>query len=450
MSITVDFLNLRIIVARDNHYQRSNNWKLHFDKWIVSNKNLWKSLLKSYTCENELWYYICHPDKKPNDFVCNQCGKVVPYSVWNKHFEKNPVYYCNNKCLYEHRKISYFKKTGLINPGQLRKSPEKIYYENHLNEFICELCGKQLSFKNNNKLCSRCYSIKAHKAFVENYYKNPNYCKCCGNVILFEKRTHKTCSKECGRKMMIEKSKETMLKRYGVEHALQNKEFKEKAVQTSIKRYGVKNASSSKIIRERVKNTMVERYGVDNARKIDSVVEKTKQTLLNKYGVDCPFSIDKELKIEKAVDTKMKKYGTLTMGSHRFKYDNIRFDSKEELYFYIYNHDILRNGITRGNIFEYNFEGKIHKYFCDFKIGEKNIEIKGGHLMNENGLYFPYLKQNKVDSSVKQKLYDAKYECMLKNNVKIILTKSSEMQKIISKVNSIYGKDYIDLFALRR
>ena len=167
---------------------------------------------------------------------------------------------------------------------------------------------------------------------------------------------------------------------------------------------------------------------------------------MNKYGVNCSFSINKDSKVKKSINTKMKKYGTLTMCSHRFEYNGIKFDSKDELYFYVYNHDILKNDIKRGDIFEYIFNGKNHKYFCDFKVNGENIEIKGGHLVDENGLRFPYVSQSKINPILKQKQYNAKYECMKNNNVKIVSTKSDEMCKIISIVDERYGKDYIKSF----
>lgn len=288
-----------------------------------------------------------------------------------------------------------------------------------------------------------------HEKCMKKYYDNPRLCGYCNRVISYEKRHNKTCCDECAKKLNVKHGKETMMKRYGVEHPLQVKEFKNKGIETTILRYGVENASSSKIIRDKVKNTCLERYGVDNARKIDGVTEKSKQTLIRKYGVDCPFSIDKDSKVKKAINTKMNKYGTLTMNSHRYEYDNFKFDSKEELYFYIYHHDIVGDDIKRGDVFQYLFEGKSHKYFCDFKLNNQNIEIKGGHLINTEGLYFPYLNQNKVDSSLKQKQYDAKYECMIQNNVRIILSNSDEMREIISIVKGRYGEDYIKQFDVK-
>ena len=450
MSITDEFLKLKILIVKKDSFQRNNKWKPVFNEWLSNNVDLWKSLLNKYSCEEELWYYIRHPNKKPEDFVCKQCGKIIPYSMWSRHLEKNPIYFCSSLCAYQHRKQMYFEKTGLINPGQLKKSSEKIYYENHLSEFLCTSCGKQLTFNcRNNGLCKSCGYKKRHEDSVKNYYLNPKYCEYCGNLISFGRRTLKTCSKECSHKQSAEKSRITMLERYGVEHALQKEDFKKKQRKTSFERYGVENASSSQTIRQRVANTCLERYGVDNPTKSKKVVEKTKQTLIERYGVDCACSINKEDKVEKAINTKMKKYGTLAMNCHRFLYHNIKFDSKDELYFYIYNHDILKNNIKRGDVFTYVFEGKTHRYFCDFKIDNENIEIKGTHLFNDEDLYFPYIKQNKVNVNKMQNLYQAKSECMKRNNVRVILTESNEMKEIMSKVDEIFGKDYVKSFDIK-
>lgn len=77
------------------------------------------------------------------------------------------------------------------------------------------------------------------------------------------------------------KSKETMMARYGVEHALQSDEFKDKALNTIKDRYG---SLSNEDILERRKQTMLDRYGVEHQSHLASVQDKIKQTSLERYG----------------------------------------------------------------------------------------------------------------------------------------------------------------------
>lgn len=136
----------------------------------------------------------------------------------------------------------------------------------------------------------------------------------------------------------------------------------------------------------------------------------------------------------KIISTKLNKYGTLNHKS-LYIYDNLTFSSSWELYFYIYQKEILHNNIQKGKIFEYLIEDKVHRYECDFLVNGENIEIKGNQFLDKNG----NLKQmpNKEWNRNKQ-------ECMKEHNVKIISKK--EILPIIDAVNKQYTSDYVSLF----
>lgn len=71
------------------------------------------------------------------------------------------------------------------------------------------------------------------------------------------------------------------------------------------------------------------------------------------------------------------------------------------------------------------------------KIGNKIIEIKGLHFFenkNPNGkMYCPYHKKDDTIEKIEWRngLYEAKHQCMLKNEV-IILTKYEDFQSLKS------------------
>lgn len=102
-----------------------------------------------------------------------------------------------------------------------------------------------------------------------------------------------------------------------------------------------------------------------------------------------------------------------------YYYDNVYFDSSDELAFYISEkqkgHILKRN--KRELYFEYTFNGKKHKYYPDFTDNNGNIyEVKGNHLINDSGdLINPF-----SDSDDVAKLYLAKSECIKNNKVVII------------------------------
>ena len=74
-------------------------------------------------------------------------------------------------------------------------------------------------------------------------------------------------------------------------------------------------------------------------------------------------------------------YGNEKSKSNRSKIDGNRFDSSYERDFYDY---CLTNGIEvedKQIPIEYEYEKKKHTTFIDFKVNDKLIECKGGHLL---------------------------------------------------------------------
>ena len=284
------------------------------------------------------------------------------------------------------------------------------------------------------------------------------------------------------RKIQVDKSKKTNLKKYGVEFPAQYKEFKEKTEQTCLQKYGVKNGGGSQqaiekiktvywakddIEKESIKNkrkaTNLEKYGYESAGQVPEfkkqieqtclskygttnggaskeAQEKIKATNLKKYGVEYNFQV-KETK-EKIKDTMLKKYGVPSYtqtekyrnnlfekyGAYhaptkRYIYNNEYFDSFPELCLYMYclenNISIIREPIE----LTFEFDEKTYHYYPDFKINGELIEIKGKQFLTENGSWC-----NPFDHSL-DGLFEAKHQCALENNVKILY--NQDYQKYI-------------------
>lgn len=164
--------------------------------------------------------------------------------------------------------------------------------------------------------------------------------------------------------MVKEKIKNTCLERYGCECALANADIQEKATATKIAKYG--NAHYSN--REKASKTYMERYGVSNPSQSDEIKEKIRNTWLEKYGVDHP----------------MKNHEIFCKTKQKYEYDGLMFDSKPEILMY---KELKNRGIVftyqPDASFEYEYDGKLHKYYPDFQIGNKYIEIKGLHFFKD-------------------------------------------------------------------
>ena len=103
----------------------------------------------------------------------------------------------------------------------------------------------------------------------------------------------------------------------------------------------------------------------------------------------------------------------ITRSYKKYKYDGEYFDSFPELCFYLY-HKSIGKDIKRSKLqIPYFFQGEKHIYLPDFELEGQIIEIKGDHLFEQ--LLIPDTLDN------------AKYHCMLENNVTILT--SSEYRK---------------------
>lgn len=237
--------------------------------------------------------------------------------------------------------------------------------------------------------------------------------------------------------MDTDKVRKTMLEKYGVENIMQLPEYRDivsqknkenasrrmyKTKQTCYEKYGVPWVTESEEIKNKIKTTNFQRYGKEYVFQVDGVKEKIKESNLNKYGVEY---------YTQSLDFHKKKLS-------RYFYDGFIFDSSYELCFYKYciDHNIQ---ISRSDtFFEYEYNGKIHKYFPDFKVVNKYIEIKGEHFFEDGRMINPFDRNQ-------DELYEAKHQCMLENNVDIV----TDCEKYVNYITSIQP-DFLDLCSLNR
>lgn len=180
-------------------------------------------------------------------------------------------------------------------------------------ENYCKICNKTIIgvYASFTRSHLKNYHNISVKDYYDNYIKNDNEGKCeCGNLTTFidlKNGYRESCSVKCAainqkRVSKIKntklirhgdenysnrhKSKDTLLKKYGVENVSQIEEVKLKKINTCIKNYGVDNPLKNINIKDKMQNTMLSRYGYTNPSKIYEFQEKKKQTCLDKYGED--------------------------------------------------------------------------------------------------------------------------------------------------------------------
>lgn len=104
-------------------------------------------------------------------------------------------------------------------------------------------------------------------------------------------RKHLLCTK-CSKKISfssetLEKMKNTMVARYGVDHPTKSLDIRKRTIDTCQQKYGTNSPLESVSVRKKITKTMCEKYGVDNPFKSNEFQEKARDSLESTYGVRC-------------------------------------------------------------------------------------------------------------------------------------------------------------------
>lgn len=315
-----------------------------------------------------------------------------------------------------------------------------------------------------------------------------------GNRHRITSQKEKILCYKCLRKEAAKTIRKRMLEKYGVENSFQLETVKEKMKKTCLEKYGVEFSSQSqnnkiktakawknksdeerkniakkikesyteekrKLAEEKRKKTclekygtetpflygskefrelMKERYGVEHSMQSPSIREKSEKTFLEKYGAK---HFAQSETYEKLM---LEKYGSLSVGSRRYLYDNIFFDSLWELYFYLFHKDAGDIIIREPTKFTYTYRGITKKYYPDFSVNGKLFEIKSSFFFEDRDDTKKFIDPYGGD----QDYADAKWNCMIEHNVEVIsLTK---IKPYIEYVETKYGKKFAENYYVGR
>lgn len=315
---------------------------------------------------------------------------------------------------------------------------------NNMIDFpICPTCGKNNGFKDKNVrisngyhrfCCSRCAQL--------NPEVNEHKKQSCKRSLGVE---HPLQAKKC-----MDKYHKTCEKNFGVDHNFKSQKCIEKRHKTWIDNYGYDHPMMSTTVKGNFKQSFKEKHGVENPSQLPEIQQKKEETSLKHYGVK--FPTQSEIVKNKTTQTCIEKYSVehyvqsddyKEKTKKKYLYENMYFHSAPELATYIWLKDNHLSFKYQPNLkFKYKFNGKMHFYMPDFLIEGKIVEIKGDHFFKSDGTM-----QNPYDHS-QDALYEAKHQCMLKNNVEI--WRYEKYMKYIKYVEHTYGKNYILSFKLMK
>lgn len=145
------------------------------------------------------------------------------------------------------------------------------------------------------------------------------------NTVITRKFSRLYYAMECNnRSCVLERTKNTNLKKYGVENPFQSEEIKDKIKEKLLTIYNVDHPSKSNEIKQKIKNSHIERYGkfnnnrekckettlkkygVENVGQVEEVKNKIKETTKKNFNVECSFQSE-EIK-KKCKKTKLERY----------------------------------------------------------------------------------------------------------------------------------------------
>ncbi|MFW5848118.1 MAG: DUF7487 domain-containing protein, partial [bacterium] len=107
---------------------------------------------------------------------------------------------------------------------------------------------------------------------------------CSNNVNFYRGKPRKYCSRDCSKMTEPshwnqEKVRNTVKEKYNVDNVFQLESVKNKTKKTMLKKYGVEYPNQSEEIKNKIVNTLIEKYNIDNVFQLESVKNKTKKTM---------------------------------------------------------------------------------------------------------------------------------------------------------------------------
>ena len=446
-----EYLNqLKTLLAGPHNFSSNLSKSKKYDNlknWIISKTT---PLLSDefYTLGTRIFFIINGFDELPKcaNHTCNKTLKIN-FTAYDDPMEFYSCH-CSSRCVQLDPNVKRkIENTTLKRHGCRRGRHDKEFHDSVKNTFIKKY-GSTCSFNTPH------LREKAKATSLERYgYEYPQ------SSVIVKEKIRNTCNEK-----------------YGVDCVFQADEIKEKIKTTVEEKYGVDVISKSPEIQGKIQDTMLKRYGSTSYLGTDECLEKTKKFYQEKFGVDHLMQVP-EIR-EKMQNTNIEKYGHMIAfgyGTDEFKemmierygapyaaqipefqnaqkfryvYNSISFDSAPELAYYIWltDHNVQFEYSPAIRI-QYEFNGKKHFYMPDFIVDGQLIELKGDHFFNENGeMMNPFRYPDWSDEQYKQScaLYEAKRQCMLNNNVKIL--KSDDYSLYIRYIENKYGKDFLKRF----
>ena len=284
---------------------------------------------------------------------------------------------------------------------------------------------------------------KFKETYAEKFGSREKECATCGNIFNTGKHKSKlNCSPEClkiykekHKDERMQKTRDAIQEKYGVDHPSQIEGFAEKVKQTKKERYGDENYTN----REQAKETCIERYGVENVLQLENFSIKSKEIKLEKYGDENYNNRDK------AKETILEKYGV----EHHLQLEEF-LDKMRETNLKKYGAEhAINNAEVREKMLKTMQEKYGYNYFfesSEFKNEQREKSIKTiGEILKKGNLSFDFNSYTTISSG---KTWDShiNYEVKCNKCENVFLTIFNRNVPICRVCNPIkYSKPEMDI-----
>jgi len=167
---------------------------------------------------------------------------------------------------------------------KLNDNSGKMFKESYIKIHYKSFHLKVLKYCSMNNLIDLKFIQKEYHYLHDIPYIKKCYCGNPVKFINFSKGYSNHCSHKCAHnnEKVMNKTKNTLLKKYGVDNLQKSKIIKEKTYKTNLKKYGVKHAAQSIEIQEKMKNTNFKKLGVYYPSQNKNVREKYYKSIMEK------------------------------------------------------------------------------------------------------------------------------------------------------------------------
>ena len=379
--------------------------------------------------------------KKETEGHCLNCGKETTFS----HSKIRYNTYC---CTYCMKHSDVYKQRCAVGVSKVWASR----FENERKEIskkALETSKKNPNYEINKKLINvRMYANKTEDEIKEIKEKR----------IKSSKETWKNRTKEDNMEMQ-KKTRKTKKKKYGNETYNNREQAKKTMKDKTGYEYWQQIPENRKLYSDKFKNYTEEEWNTFKENVSQGILNRTeqekeewqkhRQETISNYTTKQREEIRKKKQETWNKKSKEEKHEIARKqahnSNHKYFYKGIDFHSFDEMAYYIFNIECTSNKIIRNNndfYLEYEFEGKLSSYYPDFKVNDKIVEIKGLHFFKNKDpneiMICPYHYKKDTPEIIdrRNRKFEAKHQCMLKNNVKIITDTKLYIDYVINK----YGR----------